>query len=82
MQNYETLRCRIRNTWKDHYNIYGFTHSFCMPMQTRQSVWAEFLPSIHGNIRVGQSETFITECEYTNSFLSFSQNQYHTKHGR
>ena len=30
------------------------------------------LPAIHGNIRVGQSETFITEaCEYTNSFLSF-----------
>ena len=30
------------------------------------------LPSIGGNIRVGQSETFITEaCEYTNSFLSF-----------
>lgn len=30
------------------------------------------LPSIHGNIRVGNSETFITEaCEYTNSFLSF-----------
>ncbi|MDO4519063.1 MAG: UDP-N-acetylmuramate--L-alanine ligase [Eubacteriales bacterium] len=31
------------------------------------------LPSIGGNIRVGNSETFITEaCEYTNSFLSFS----------
>lgn len=30
------------------------------------------LPSIHGNIRVGSSEVFITEaCEYTNSFLSF-----------
>lgn len=30
------------------------------------------LPAIHGNIRVGQSETFLTEaCEYTNSFLSF-----------
>lgn len=30
------------------------------------------LPSIHGNIRVGKSEIFITEaCEYTNSFLSF-----------
>ena len=30
------------------------------------------LPAIHGNIRVGESETFITEaCEYTNSFLSF-----------
>ena len=30
------------------------------------------LPSIGGNIRVGQSETFITEaCEYTNSFLNF-----------
>ena len=30
------------------------------------------LPSIHGNIRVGNSGTFITEaCEYTNSFLSF-----------
>ena len=30
------------------------------------------LPSIGGNIRVGHSETFITEaCEYTNSFLSF-----------
>lgn len=30
------------------------------------------LPSIGGNIRVGGSETFITEaCEYTNSFLSF-----------
>ena len=30
------------------------------------------LPSISGNIRVGQSDTFITEaCEYTNSFLSF-----------
>lgn len=30
------------------------------------------LPSIHGNIRVGSSDVFITEaCEYTNSFLSF-----------
>ena len=30
------------------------------------------LPAIHGNIRVGASETFVTEaCEYTNSFLSF-----------
>ena len=30
------------------------------------------LPSIGGNIRVGKSETFITEaCEYTNSFHSF-----------
>ena len=30
------------------------------------------LPSIGGNIRVGHSDTFITEaCEYTNSFLSF-----------
>ena len=29
------------------------------------------LPAINGNIRVGQSETFVTEaCEYTNSFLS------------
>lgn len=30
------------------------------------------LRSIHGNIRVGGSELFVTEaCEYTNSFLSF-----------
>lgn len=30
------------------------------------------LPAIGGNIRVGQSEMFLTEaCEYTNSFLSF-----------
>lgn len=30
------------------------------------------LPAIGGNIRVGKSQTFITEaCEYTNSFLSF-----------
>ena len=30
------------------------------------------LPAINGNIRVGKSETFLTEaCEYTNSFLSF-----------
>jgi len=30
------------------------------------------LPAIGGNIRVGQSETFLTEaCEYTNSFLHF-----------
>lgn len=30
------------------------------------------LPTIGGNIRVGNSETFLTEaCEYTNSFLSF-----------
>lgn len=30
------------------------------------------LPEIGGNIRVGGSETFLTEaCEYTNSFLSF-----------
>ena len=30
------------------------------------------LPAIDGNIRVGQSGTFVTEaCEYTNSFLSF-----------
>ncbi len=30
------------------------------------------LPAIDGNIRVGNSETFVTEaCEYTNSFLSF-----------
>ncbi len=29
------------------------------------------LPSIGGNIRVGESQTFVTEaCEYTNSFLS------------
>ena len=34
------------------------------------------LPSIGGNIRVGQSETFVTEaCEYTNSFLSFFPNR-------
>lgn len=31
------------------------------------------LRSIHGNIRVGESDTFLTEaCEYTNSFLSLS----------
>lgn len=30
------------------------------------------LKEIHGNIRVGGSDTFVTEaCEYTNSFLSF-----------
>ncbi len=30
------------------------------------------LPAIKGNIRIGKSDTFITEaCEYTNSFLSF-----------
>ena len=30
------------------------------------------LPSINGNIRVGNSDLFVTEaCEYTNSFLSF-----------
>lgn len=30
------------------------------------------LPAIGGNIRVGQSQTFLTEaCEYTNSFLHF-----------
>jgi len=30
------------------------------------------LKEIHGNFRIGQSDTFITEaCEYTNSFLSF-----------
>ena len=30
------------------------------------------LPAIGGNIRVGESETFVTEaCEYKNSFLSF-----------
>ncbi|MBQ9513183.1 MAG: UDP-N-acetylmuramate--L-alanine ligase [Lachnospiraceae bacterium] len=29
-------------------------------------------PPIHGNIRVGHSDTFVTEaCEYTNSFLEF-----------
>lgn len=31
------------------------------------------LPSIGGNIRVGRSQTFLTEaCEYTNSFLHFN----------
>lgn len=31
------------------------------------------LPAINGNIRVGNSETFVTEaCEYTNSFLNFA----------
>lgn len=30
------------------------------------------LPAIHGNLRIGESEYFVTEaCEYTNSFLSF-----------
>lgn len=30
------------------------------------------LKAIHGNIRVGKSDLFVTEaCEYTNSFLSF-----------
>ncbi len=33
------------------------------------------LPSIGGNLRIGQSSTFITEaCEYTNSFLSLYPN--------
>lgn len=33
------------------------------------------LPAIRGNIRVGHSDTFVTEaCEYTNSFLSFYPN--------
>lgn len=33
------------------------------------------LPTIGGNLRVGQSDKFITEaCEYTNSFLSFCPN--------
>ena len=41
------------------------------------------LPAIGGNIRVGESETFVTEaCEYTNSFLSFfSEDQYYPEHG-
>ena len=41
------------------------------------------LPAIGGNIRVGQSETFLTEaCEYTNSFLSFfPEDQHHPEHG-
>src|SRR5699024_2358981 len=31
------------------------------------------LKAIHGNIRIGRSENFITEaCEYTNSFLKFN----------
>ena len=30
------------------------------------------MPSIHSNLRIGSSQTFVTEaCEYTNSFLSF-----------
>ncbi len=30
------------------------------------------LPSIHGNVRIGHSQYFLTEaCEYTNSFLEF-----------
>ena len=34
------------------------------------------LQSIGGNVRVGQSEIFVTEaCEYTNSFLSFYPNR-------
>lgn len=33
------------------------------------------LKAIHGNIRVGHSQNFITEaCEYTNSFLKFNPN--------
>lgn len=32
------------------------------------------LKSIGGNVRIGHSDFFVTEaCEYTNSFLSFSQ---------
>lgn len=31
------------------------------------------LPAINGNIRIGNSQTFVTEaCEYTNSFLAFN----------
>lgn len=31
------------------------------------------LKAIHGNLRIGQSKTFVTEaCEYTNSFLKFN----------
>lgn len=33
------------------------------------------LPSIGGNLRIGESDNFLTEaCEYTNSFLSFCPN--------
>ena len=40
------------------------------------------LPSIGGNIRVGQSETFVTEaCEYTNSFFKlFPEDQCDPEH--
>ena len=41
------------------------------------------LEAIGGNIRVGKSETFITEaCEYTNSFLSFFLDIQDDTHGR
>lgn len=52
------------------------THIFLAAKKDPTISVGGILDAIHGNIRVGHSENFITEaCEYTNSFLKFHQRQ-------
>lgn len=58
----------FRNPWQDHHYFHDLPDPSEADADPTISVGG-ILPSIGGNIRVGQSETFVTEaCEYTNSF--------------
>lgn len=61
----------FRNPRKNHYYFHGFPYPSWGWLWSYHQCWRN--PSCYPrNIRVGNSETFITEaCEYTNSFLSF-----------
>ena len=63
-------RCS-RHTRQDYHHIHDQRDSSRAQTDPTISVGG-ILSSIHGNLRVGDSEYFISEaCEYTNSFLNF-----------
>ena len=71
MKNYETAVCIAGTHGKT--TTTSMLSQIMVDADTDPTIMVGgILPLIHGNTRIGASETFITEaCEYTNSFLEF-----------
>lgn len=71
MKNYENAIC-ISGTHGKTTTTSMLSHIFLNAEKDPTISVGGILQAIHGNIRIGHSENFITEaCEYTNSFLKF-----------
>ena len=72
MRHYAIHR-RCRNSRKNNNNLLMISHILLQADCDPTISVGGILKAIHGNIRIGHSQNFITEaCEYTNSFLKFN----------